>query len=63
MIDIDIDALYNFVKLVVHDTSLVYEDYLLQMIGQTGIKLLMNAGLLDTFGIVNGKQVYVLVNK
>lgn len=41
----------------------MYKDYIVQMIGVYGLAELESAGLLETCGVVNGRQLYVLANK
>lgn len=41
----------------------VYEDYLIHLVGVLGFACLKDAGFLETCGVVNGRQLYTLVNK
>lgn len=41
----------------------MYEDYIIHMIGTSGLEALIEAGMLETCGVINGRQSYVLVDK
>lgn len=38
----------------------MYEDYIVHLIGMTGLNALLEERLLETCGVINGKQSYVL---
>lgn len=40
----------------------VYEDYIIQLVGTTGLEELKRANLIESCGIVNGRQLYTVVN-
>lgn len=41
----------------------VYEDYIIQVIGEYGLFILKKHRLLETCGVINGRQLYVLCDK
>ena len=36
----------------------VYEDYILKLVGTFGLKALLDCGLLESCGVVNGRKLY-----
>lgn len=38
----------------------MYEDYIVHLIGMTGLNALLEERLLETCGVINGRQLYVL---
>lgn len=41
----------------------MYEDYIIHVIGTSGLEALIEAGMLETCGVTNGRQLYTLVDK
>lgn len=41
----------------------VYEDYILELVGVDGLSVLKESKLVETCGVVNGRQLYVLCEK
>lgn len=41
----------------------LYEDYIINLVGHTGLDALRNNKLVETCGVVNGKQLYTVVSK
>ena len=41
----------------------VYEDYILELVGVDGLSMLKENKLVETCGVVNGRQLYVLCEK
>lgn len=41
----------------------MYEDYIIHMIGTSGLEMLKEAGMLETCGVTNGRKLYTLVDK
>lgn len=41
----------------------VYEDYIIKVIGEFGLYMLRKHKLLETCGVINGRQLYVLCDK
>lgn len=58
-----VDFVYDIVFLDTLDMDSVYSDYIQRIVGTHGLNALLEAGLLESCGIVNGRQLYVLVAK
>lgn len=56
------DYVYGIVKEQTEKFDVIYEDYITELVGVFGLNALLDNGLLETCGIVNGKQLYVLCN-
>lgn len=41
----------------------IYEDYILELVGVEGLEILRKNRLVETCGVVNGRQLYVLIQK
>lgn len=41
----------------------IYEDYIVDLIGMTGMRLLRRARLLESCGVIHGRNLYVLCKK
>lgn len=41
----------------------IYENYITELVGVDGLEILRKNRLIETCGIVNGRQLYVLVQK
>lgn len=55
-----VKGLYDIVKRACEGLDSVYEDYLIGLIGIHGVYHLKEAKLLETCGVVHGRQLYVL---
>ena len=60
---IDMEYIYEAVRLECANLDSVYEDYIIDLVGRTGLKALLHHNLLETCGVVNGRQLYVLCDK
>lgn len=58
-----VNDLYETVKEEYDGLDSIYEDCLIHLIGIYGLNLLKINGLLETCGVVNGRQLYVLCEK
>lgn len=58
-----VDYIYNMVKQESEGLDSIYEDYIVQLVGDIGLKLLKEDKLLETCGVINGRQLYVLCDK
>lgn len=58
-----VDYIYNMVKQESDGLDSIYEDYIVQLVGDIGLKLLKEDKLLETCGVINGRQLYVLCDK
>ena len=59
----NVDKIYETVKEVFNDLDAIYEDYLIYLVGFEGFYILIENHLLETCGVVNGRQLYVLCDK
>lgn len=41
----------------------IYENYITELVGVDGLEILRKNKLVETCGIINGRQLYVLVQK
>lgn len=52
---------------VVKDGSLgfdaIYENYITELVGVDGLEILKRNRLIETCGVINGRQLYVLIEK
>lgn len=53
----------DIIKRETEGLDAIYEDYIEYIIGIEGLNDLLNNGLLETCGVVNGRQLYVLCDK
>lgn len=58
-----VDAVYEIVKLDCEGMDAIYGDYICQMVGIYGFNALLGHKLLESCGVVNGRQLYVLCEK
>lgn len=56
-----VDYVYDILKADVASLDAVYEEYILHRVGTAGLNALRENGLLETCGMVRGRQLYVLV--
>lgn len=52
--------------ILVHDAQgldSIYEDYIINLVGVTGLTELRSNNLIETCGVVNGRQLYVVCDK
>lgn len=59
----NVDQVYETVKEVFNDMDAIYEDYLIYLVGFEGFYILIENRLLETCGVVNGRQLYALCDK
>lgn len=52
---------YQVVKEEFKDFDAIYEDAIVDVVGRSGFILLQMHGYLETCGVVNGRQLYVLL--
>lgn len=55
-----VDYVYDIIKEQTEKFDAIYEDYITELVGVFGLNALLDNNLLETCGIVNGKQLYVL---
>lgn len=57
----NVKYIYNVVKQDCDCLDSVYEDYLIHIVGTYGVNLLKENGLLESRGVINGRQLYVII--
>ena len=58
-----VDHVYSIVKLEAGELDSIYKDYIISLVGIFGLNALLTYGLLESCGVVNGRQLYTLVEK
>lgn len=56
------EYVYMILKSEAGDMDAIYEDYILHLVGGVGLFALQDHKLIETCGIVNGRQLYALVD-
>ena len=57
-----IDVIYHAVKNEFKGFDAIYEDAIKELVGTYGLSVLQDSGVLETCGVVNGRQLYTLLN-
>ena len=52
--------MFQYVKDELGDFDSVYESAIIQLVGEYGLRILMDHRLIETCGVVNGRQLYAL---
>lgn len=58
-----VDYVYEMIKNESRNLDALYQDYILEMVGVLGMQALIENKLVETCGVVNGRQLFVLCNK
>ena len=58
-----IDKVYDIVKRETEGLDSIYADYLVELVGMHGLLALRKHNLIESCGVVNGRQLYVLCEK
>lgn len=58
-----VDYVYDIVRLDCEGLDSIYKDYIKQMVGVYGFNALYENKLIESCGVVNGRQLYVLCEK
>lgn len=58
-----VDFVYEIVKNESRNWDALYQDFILEMVGVMGMDALLEHKLIETCGVVNGRQLYVLCEK
>lgn len=58
-----VNQVYDIVKNESVGFDAVYEDYIIELVGEKGLMLLKKNRLLETCGVINNRQLYVLSDK
>lgn len=57
------DEVYDEVKKEAEGLDAIYEDYIIELVGNMGLRSLKENGHIEACGVVNGRQLYVIVKK
>lgn len=57
------DYVYTIIKLKTLELDSIYEDYIVKLVGESGLTELRKAGYLESCGNVNGRALYTLLNR
>lgn len=57
------EAVYETIKEECAGLDSIYEDYIVRLVGNCGLAALKRAGLIETCGVLNERQLYVLVER
>lgn len=58
-----VDYVYDIVRLDCLEMDAIYGDYIKQMVGVYGLNTLIEHKLIESCGVVNGRQLYVLCKR
>lgn len=58
-----VDYVYDIIKNESRNLDALYKDYILSLVGAMGMQALLENNLVETCGVVNGRQLYVLCEK
>lgn len=58
-----VDYVYDILKNESRNWDALYQDYVLELIGVIGMQALLENKLIETCGVINGRQLYVLCDK
>ena len=58
-----VEKVYSIVKSDTEGMDSIYKDYIKQMVGVYGLNALIENKLVESCGVVNGRQLYVLCDK
>lgn len=58
-----VDYVYDILKNESRNWDALYQDYVLELIGVIGMQALIENKLIETCGVINGRQLYVLCDK
>ena len=57
------DHVYEIMRADTIDMDSVYGDYIQQMVGVYGLNTLIENGFVESCGVINGRRLYVLVER
>lgn len=58
-----VDYVYNIIKNESRNLDALYGDYIIYLVGAMSIDTLLENKLLESCGVVDGRQLYVLCDK
>ena len=57
------EEIYKIVRNESLGLDAIYENYILELVGVEGLEILRRNRLIETCGVINGRQLYVLIQK
>lgn len=58
-----VDHVYDIMKLETKDLDSIYQDRIIHLVGVFGFNALYENKLLESCGVINGRQLYVLCDR
>ena len=58
-----VDYVYDIVRLDCLEMDAIYADYIKQMVGVYGLNALIDHKLIESCGVINGRQLYTLCKR
>lgn len=58
-----VDYIYKIIENESRNWDALYQDFILEMVGAYGMQALLEEKLIESCGVVNGRQLYVLCDK
>lgn len=58
-----VDYVYNMISTECKDMDSVYADYIIRCVGVYGLNALVAHQLVETCGVVNGRQLFTILEK
>ena len=58
-----VDEIYEIVRRESEGLDSIYADYIVKLVGTTGLSALVKNKLIESCGIINGRRLYVLYKK
>lgn len=56
-----IGVVHRILLLEIEKLDAVYEDYIIKLVGAYGLKALLDCGLLESCGSIDGKRLYTVL--
>lgn len=58
-----VDYIYKIIENESRNWDALYQNFILEMVGAYGMQALLEENLIESCGVVNGRQLYVLCDK
>lgn len=58
-----VELVYDIIRMETKGLDSFYKDYILSLVGVYGLNALITHKLVETCGVVNGRQLYTLLEK
>lgn len=58
-----VDHVYEIMKLETKNLDSIYQDHIIHLVGVFGFNALYENKLLESCGVINGRQLYVLCDR